>query len=694
MTTPTPLLRAKLTAAAVALATATSLLTASPATAATEPGRPTRQLAVALLSETSPAEPVFGVADSHLYNLGPEELTARLTELRNLGVTDLRIAVPWVYIEPAAGTYDWTKMDALVDTATALGFTLTGAVTATPTWAGIPLAGAPDPDTYAAFAGSVAARYGSQIDAYEVWNEPNGVIFYAPVNPAGYTRMLQAAYSAIKAANPDATVLAGTLGATGTVNGITLSPQQFLAQMYEAGAAGYFDALSYHPYHYTLPFSAGAGTANAPLDQVKALYDLMVANGDGDKKIWATEYGTATTPGWGVTQAEQAALLRDFLTAWSRLAYTGPAFVYTSHDAQTGILNHEYNFGLFTSDGRPKPAAQVLAELIAASGLGELPDYTAPRMSAARDLYLQIASVGFGLANQALVLPHAAIAVIYNLMPGPLRHAFTAVANAVSAVVAHVATAMTPVMEAALGLVIRALPQPAPAASSPEVDDDSQAPGSADAADDRDGAREATNDPSAATTTDVQPAGLSEEDDSLEELVDTTIPETVEEMSVDPTVVAQPPAVEETEPVADPADPGDPADPAEADTATGRDEPAGEAEAVSTDDAAEDTDTRTDADPDAQDSSGDDADTGTDADPDAQDSSGDDTDTPTGMRTSQARGEDSAVQSDRAPRRGPRTATAPSASRAATAGVDRADHRSTSKGSGRDNSNNRSGAGE
>lgn len=416
--------------------------------------RPARQIAVQLVAETTYGATSFGIADSHLYNLSPEELTARLTELSGLGVTDLRVAVPWVYIEPAAGTYDWSRMDALVAKAVEMGFTLTGAVTATPTWAGLPLAGAPDPDTYGAFAGKVAARYGSQIANYEVWNEPNGVMFYAPVSASGYTEMLKAAYTAIKAVNPNAVVLAGSLGATTNVNGITVTPQRFLAEMYAAGAAGFFDALSYHPYHYTLPFSAGAGTTDAPLDQVRMLYDLMVANGDGAKQIWATEYGTATTPGWGVTQAEQAALLRDFLTAWSKLSYTGPAFVYTSQDVQSGILNHEYNFGLFTSDGAPKLAAQILAELIAASGLGELPDYSAPRMSAARDLYLQLASVGFGLANTALIIPNAVIGVVYSLMPVPVRLAFDAVANAVSQVAGLVMTAVSPAVQAVIAAAL------------------------------------------------------------------------------------------------------------------------------------------------------------------------------------------------------------------------------------------------
>ena len=491
-----------------------------------------------------------------------------------------------------------------------------------------------------------------------------------PAPEAARVTPMMAQYIEIKTANPDAMVLAGSLGATTNVAGISVTPQRFLADMYAAGAAGYFDALSYHPYHYTLPFSAGAGTANTPLDQVRKLYELMVANGDGDKQIWATEYGTATTPGWGVTQAEQAALLRDFLTAWSKLSYTGPAFVYTSQDAQTGILNHEYNFGLFTSDGKPKPAAQVLAELIAVSGVGELPDYTAPRMTAARDLYLQLASVGFGLANQALVIPNAAIAVIYNLMPGPLRRAFTAVANAVSAVVAQVAIAVTPVMEAALGLVIRALPQPSAPVSEPTDDEtDDTTTGVAENAADRDGTGETAGDPGGETTAvladdaDAQLINVPN-DDGGHDLVSTTNPDTAQETTVDPVDVGESltAPVAETEPIADPTEPSEP------DTATDSGDSTGEAETVSTDEPVDDTDTTTEAEP------------------DTGHTSGVDNATQAGKRTDEASSEDGAVQSDRSPRRGPRTATSPSRQRASTDRADRAEQRSTPRGSGRDNS--------
>lgn len=389
---------------------------------------------------------VFGVADSDLYNLNQSDLIAQLSDIRDLGVTDLRLAVPWLYIQPTATTYDWVQMDNVINTAHSMGFTITGAITGNPAWDGPLISGAPDPTAYANFAAEVAERYGSQISSYEIWNEPNGVIFYSPVSAETYTTVLQAAYTAIKAVDPDATVLAGALGATTTIAGLSVSPQEFLEQMYASGAHGYFDAVSYHPYHYTLPFSAGLGVTNSPLEQVQALNAIMAANGDGDLKIRATEYGNATTPVFGVSETVQANFLEDFLIAWSKLPFAGPAFIYSTQDLATGALNHEGNFGLFTDDGIPKPAAEVLANLITANANGALPDYTAPLLPDAEVVYLQLATMVAGVINQGLIIPNAIFAAIYEVLPEPLQQAFTAASDFITATTTQFLEATKPMV--------------------------------------------------------------------------------------------------------------------------------------------------------------------------------------------------------------------------------------------------------
>lgn len=400
------------------------------------------------------ATQVFGVADSNLYTLSPSELVAQLSEIRDLGVTDLRLGVPWIYIQPTVATYDWAQMDNVINTAHGMGFGITAAITGNPTWNGLPLAGAPDPTAYAAFAAEVAQRYGNEIAAYEIWNEPNGVIFYAPVSAETYTTVLQAAYTAIKAVDPDATVLAGALGATTTIAGVSVSPQEFLEQMYASGAQGYFDAVSYHPYHYTLPFSAGLGLTNSPWEQVHALNAIMAANGDGDLKIWATEYGNPTTPVFGVSETVQASFLEDFLVAWSKLSFSGPAFIYSGQDVATGMLNHEANFGLFTDDGTPKSAAEVLAGLIAAKDNGALPDYSAPLLPEAEEAYIQLASIAAGLINQALIIPNAIVAALYEVLPEPLQQVFTAVSDFITAATTEFLEATKPLALDAISVLL------------------------------------------------------------------------------------------------------------------------------------------------------------------------------------------------------------------------------------------------
>jgi hypothetical protein len=139
-----------------------------------------------------------------------------------------------------------------------------------------------------------------------------------------------------------------------------MDPVTFVDKMYGAGAAGSFDALSYHPYQYTTMFSAGGSLPNSPILQLGAIHDKMSANGDGGKKIWATEYGEPTS---SVDEATQAAYLTDFLTKWRALPYAGPAFIYTTRDRNTGSGAPDDTFGLYRTDWSAKPAAAAVQAL-------------------------------------------------------------------------------------------------------------------------------------------------------------------------------------------------------------------------------------------------------------------------------------------------------------------------------------------
>ena len=138
-------------------------------------------------------------------------------------------------------------------------------------------------------------------------------------SPAAYTALLKAAYPAIKAADPAATVIVG---------GLVGNDFEFVEQLYDNGAKGSFDAVGVHtdtaclttdPREYYREPSGRIGRYSfTGYREVRA---TMLAHGD-DKPVWMTELGWSTTTGTcerggragtkeaGVTQAVQA----DFLT--------------------------------------------------------------------------------------------------------------------------------------------------------------------------------------------------------------------------------------------------------------------------------------------------------------------------------------------------------------------------------------------
>lgn len=308
-----------------------------------------------------------GVTTQQMYFYSQTDTDKAMAILKAAGVDTIRIMLPWAGVEPEDGTYDWSAIDRMVSAADANGIKILAAVNSTPDWAAVPgqpfLAGQPaDLSTFGDFVSAVATRYQGQIEAYEVWNEPNYDGFWSPMDATAYTALLKVAYTAIKQADPKAVVVAAGLAAANeTPGGSVINPVTFLTAMYAAGAAGYFDAVSFHPYQYAVEFSAGAGHAGVPITMAEQMYAVMVANGDGNKKIWVTEYGEPTSV---VSDAGQAAYIGDFLRTWRTLDFAGPAFIQTLTDYDDADPA-QATMGLLDQNWDPKPALAVVSQVIA-----------------------------------------------------------------------------------------------------------------------------------------------------------------------------------------------------------------------------------------------------------------------------------------------------------------------------------------
>jgi hypothetical protein len=202
-----------------------------------------------------------------------------------------------------------------------------------------------NPATYATFVAYLAQRYGTRLAAIEVWNEPdqaNQDYFAGPEKPQRYAAVLRAAYPAIKQANPNVPVLAGSLvGASGV----------FLRALYAAGIKGYYDGLAVHFYTLTLA-------------SLRSIHEVQVANGD-TKPLWLDEFGWSSCWPRYKIQQEQACVTPQ--TQALNITNTFRSLARTSYIAAEVLYQLEgsvsENFGAVNADGTRKPAFAALAKV-------------------------------------------------------------------------------------------------------------------------------------------------------------------------------------------------------------------------------------------------------------------------------------------------------------------------------------------
>jgi hypothetical protein len=206
------------------------------------------------------------------------------------GAESVRTAVRWHELQPSAGAPDLGPLDAVVAAAASRGLAVLPVVTGTPGWAaetpGDVTSPPVDPATYGRFLAGLVARYGPAgslwaerphlpripIRAWQIWNEPNLTRYWSEQPFArSYVRLLRAARTALRGADPAATVvLAGLPNESWTA----------LRRIYRAGGRGWFDAVALHPY------------TRRPRDVVRTVRYArreMRKRRDGRLPVWVTE---------------------------------------------------------------------------------------------------------------------------------------------------------------------------------------------------------------------------------------------------------------------------------------------------------------------------------------------------------------------------------------------------------------------
>jgi polysaccharide biosynthesis protein PslG len=313
------------------------------------------------------ATPLGGMNIAGLgYNSSPEQADRKIAAADALHAKLVRAPIPWSALEPNGPNQINLKalafIDRLVSDASTRGIKVIMTVDSTPCWASSAPASllracSPEhfseanawppsnPSTYATVVGYLASRYGTRLGAIEIWNEPdqaNQAYFAGPHKAQRYAAVLRAAYPAIKQANPNVPVLAGSLvGSNGA----------FLRALYAAGIKGYYDGLSVHFY-------------NLVLGSLRNTHEAQLASGDS-KPLWLDEFGWSSC--WPrriqeeqacVTKQVQATNLANTFHSLARTSYLAAEIMYDLQESSTE------NFGVLTRSGARKPAFTALSEVL------------------------------------------------------------------------------------------------------------------------------------------------------------------------------------------------------------------------------------------------------------------------------------------------------------------------------------------
>lgn len=374
------------------------------------------------------------IQDDPLLLYGSDEQVGAVTRrLASLGFDRVRITAGWSEIAPGGNrarrpdfdatdpaAYDdgaWEAVDRAVKATVAAGMRpMIDVAFWAPRWAvERPLPGdvnqrwKPMPADFGDFVEAAARRYDGTFEdlpavrMWGTWNEPNNPTFLlpqwerrggelAPESPHVYRELHNAAYAAVKAADPDNVVLIGNLTSRGDSPGVQrlMAPLMFTRELacVDAGlrplrrpeCADFeplrADGFAHHPYSYRQPPSEPSADPEevrmGDLDRLSNLLALLAERGriEGRLPLYLTEFGYESNPpaARGVDLATQARWISDA----TAIAHSRPdvrmhaQFLLT--DVEPTAL---FQTGLQFADGSAKPALAAFRLVLSAAPDGQ-----------------------------------------------------------------------------------------------------------------------------------------------------------------------------------------------------------------------------------------------------------------------------------------------------------------------------------
>jgi hypothetical protein len=351
----------------------------------------------------APSYPVHQGAPLNRDNIGVqihlhrEDLDWLMAHLTALDVGWVKVQVSWKIYQPDPNRLDearFGELDRLIAAANDNDIKVLLGVAKAPEWSRptTELDGPPaDYAHFESFMGILASRYQGQVDAYELWNEPNLRREWNgyPLSAADLVQLIAAGARGVRAADPNALVISAAPATTGINDGISaIDDRVYLQQMISAGVTNLVDAVSAHPYGWANPPDSSVNNPdpavpshnNHPsfffLDTMNDYRAILDQSGNAHMPIWVTEFGWGTFDGLGASPPEEVAfmanvderqqaeyILRGFELA-NQMPGIGPQFLWNMNFAPR--LGSDYavsGFSLLRSDGSVRPAYQAMTTI-------------------------------------------------------------------------------------------------------------------------------------------------------------------------------------------------------------------------------------------------------------------------------------------------------------------------------------------
>ena len=202
----------------------------------------------------------------------------------------------------------------------------------------------------------VVRHFKGRVDQFEVWNEWNIGSGGTPAQRArrqgsaeDYAKVLQAAYTAVKAENPSAVVIGGAFAGY---------DYGWIEAFGRAGAFNSLDGFSSHPYVFAEGKKGTPDSVMRHLDELKQLIDRLAPG--RNLRVYVTETGWPVHTGRnGVTEQEAADSLRQLMLLAKSRPWIAGVWWYDLFDDGDDAADKEHRFGLIDRTGVKRPAFQA-----------------------------------------------------------------------------------------------------------------------------------------------------------------------------------------------------------------------------------------------------------------------------------------------------------------------------------------------